>query len=202
MINHLSKSKYVYKFFNIFLCFIIYSFLGWVIETIYMSIYHGHLVKRGFLVSPLCGVYGIGLILVVYILKGVKTSPLKLFLCSLALTSALELVTGILLNQLFGLRLWNYSERFANFMGLICLRNSLMWGALTLIAVYIIHPLIIKAISSIPEKLKASLCYSFFICLSIDLIISIYTSLHGIDNIQRFNYIETLTYKAVYFITR
>jgi uncharacterized membrane protein len=167
-----------------------------------MSIYHGHLVKRGFLISPLCGVYGIGLILVVYILRAVKTNPFVLFLCSSVFTTVLELVTGILLDQLFSLRLWNYNERFANFMGFICLRNSIIWGLLALIVVYIIHPSVVKIITSMPVRVKELLCYSCFIFLTLDLIISIYTSLHGIDNIQRFNYIETLTSKVVYFITR
>ncbi|HEY5586113.1 MAG TPA: hypothetical protein VIK78_16680 [Ruminiclostridium sp.] len=49
----LNKSTYTKNIFDIFLCFLIYSFLGWVIETIYISIYYGHLTKRGFLLEPL-----------------------------------------------------------------------------------------------------------------------------------------------------
>ncbi|MHB8062812.1 MAG: putative ABC transporter permease, partial [Ruminiclostridium sp.] len=206
--EELSKSTYINKIFNIFLCFLIYSFCGWAIETIYMSIYHGYIVKRGFLIGPLCGVYGIGTILVVYSLSYIKAHRIKLFLCSSLITAILELLVGILLEKLLNQRLWNYSEKFANFMGFICLQNTIMWGVLSLFVVYLVHPVITKIINSITIKNKKLICYSAFIYLSFDLAISIYTSLKGIDNLtwlsqeflQKIVQIEYVTSKVVYYI--
>lgn len=205
----MNKSTYSNRIFNIFLCFFIYSFCGWVLETIYMSIYHGHIVKRGFLLGPLCGVYGIGTILVVYILSYIKAHRIILFLCSSLLIAILELIVGILLETLFNQHLWNYSEKFANFMGFICLQNTIIWGVLSLFVVYRIHPVVTKIINSIPIKTKKLICNWAFIYLSLDLSISIYTSLKGIDNltwlsqvfIQKIVQIEYVTSKVVYYIS-
>lgn len=205
----MNKKTCLDKLFNIFLCFLIYSFCGWVIETIYMSIYHGHLVKRGFLLGPLCGVYGIGTILVVYILSYIKSHPFILFLCSSLFTTILELIVGVLLEKLFNQRLWDYSDKVANFMGFICIRNTLIWGLLSLFVVYIINPMANQFIASIPINAKEAICYSVFIYLSFDITISIYTSLKGINTMAwvsqvfwyRFEYIENVTSKVVYFIS-
>jgi uncharacterized membrane protein len=197
------------KILNIFLCFFIYSFCGWFIETTYMSIYHGHIIKRGFLIEPLCGIYGIGTILVVYLLSYIKSHRIILFFCCSLLTAMLELIVGILLQTLLNQRLWNYSEKFANFMGFICLQNTLIWGILSVFVVYIIHPVVTRIINSIPIKIKKPICNLAFICLSLDLTISIYTSLKGVDNLtwisqeflQKIVQIQYVTSKVVYYIS-
>ncbi len=207
--EELNKSTYSNKIFNILLYFFLYSFCGWVFETIYSSIYHGHFVKRGFLIGPICGIYGIGTILVIYILGHIKAHPFLLFLCSSLLTSILELIVGILLKALLDQRLWNYSDKFANFMGFICLRNTLIWGILALFVIYKVHPFIIKLITSIPIRTKKLICYTVFIAICFDLSISIYTSLNGIGNftwlsqifLQKLDKIVNVSSKVVYYIS-
>jgi uncharacterized membrane protein len=207
--EELNKSTLGNKAFNILLYFFLYSFCGWVFETIYSSINHGHFVKRGFLIEPICGIYGIGTILVIFTLGYVKAHPFLLFLCSSLLTSLLELVVGILFKVLLDQRLWNYSDNFANLMGYICLRNTIIWGILALLVVYKVHPSITKCISSIPIKVKKIISYSVFIVLCFDLTISIYTSLNGIGNLtwlsqvflQKLGQIENVTSKVVYYIS-
>lgn len=179
----LLKTQYAEKLFNIFLCFLTYSFCGWVIETIYMTVYHGHLVKRGFLLGPLCVVYGFASILVVGILKHVKSHPSLLFLSAVLLTSSVELIAGMLLNGIIHLRLWDYSSEFINYKGYICLQNSLLWGVLSLLLVYVFHPALVKFVVSIPSRAKELIFYSTVICLSVDITISVYTSLNGISTV-------------------
>lgn len=183
--------------------------MGWVIETVYLSIYHGHFVKRGFLIEPICVIYGIGTILVICILTRIKAHPILLFLSSSLIATFLELIVGALFNTLLNQRLWDYSAKFANFMGYICLSSTLVWGILSLFVVYIIHPIIIKFIDSIPIKIKETICYCSIVFLSLDISISIYTSLKGINNImwlsqifsERLKVIEYVTSKVVYYIS-
>lgn len=169
---------------NIFLYFIFYSFLGWMIETVYMSIYWGHLVKRGFLVGPVCGIYGVGTLLVVYLLSSVRFRPFSLFIYSCLLTTLVELVTGFLLLWIFDLRLWNYGNDFLNINGFVSLKNALIWGSLSMIMVYVIHPAVVKYIEMLPLKTKELICCSLSIFLMSDLIFSVYSNLHGINNFQ------------------
>jgi len=174
-----------------------------------MSIYYGHIINRGFLIGPLCGVYGIGTILVLFVLTYIKPHPFFIFLYASLLTTIIELMAGIILEKLLNQRLWDYSDKAANFMGFICLQNAIIWGLLSIFVVYIIHPTLIKATVSIPIKKKEIICYAAFICLSFDICISIYSSLKGIDNIawvsqlfyKRLTYLENVTSKVVYYIS-
>ncbi len=172
----------VEKLFNLFICFLTYSFSGWLAETIYMSVYHGHIVKRGFLLGPVCAVYGIGSLMVVLLLGHFKAHPFILFLCAALLTSIVELLAGIFLSR-FDIRLWDYSGDFGNIMGFVCFRNTIIWGIMSLLLIYIIHPAIGRIISSIPPRLKEIFCYSALACLVLDICVSVYSSLHGINNL-------------------
>lgn len=182
--GNLNKSDYCTIIINIFLYFLIYSFLGWFFETVYMSVYHGGLIKRGFLLGPVCIVYGIGTILIIYILNYIKAHPIILFLCASVITSVLELLTGISLKIFLNQRLWDYSSKFANFKGYICLPNTILWGVLALFAVYVAHPALQRTVALIPVKAKKIIFSSTFILFFTDLYISIYTSMNGIDNIE------------------
>ena len=62
-----------------FLWFVIYSFIGWVYESILCSVAGKKLVNRGFLNGPVCPVYGTGAVAVVFVLSPLKDEPLALF---------------------------------------------------------------------------------------------------------------------------
>lgn len=177
------KTFFSDKIINLFICFLIYSITGWLIETIYMSIYHGHIVKRGFLIGPLCAVYGVGSISVVYILNRIKSHPFLLFAGASLITSLVELLAGILLSQLIEKRLWDYSSNFGNIMGYVCLRNTIIWGIMSMFVIYIIHPKLLKFVWAIPVRIREKIFYSTFIYLFLDVSISVYSSLQGVNNL-------------------
>jgi uncharacterized membrane protein len=203
------KPCYFIIIYNTFICFLIYSFIGWLIETVCMSVSHGYLVKRGFLISPICGIYGVGTLLVVTLVNRIKSHPILVFFSSMFITTALELLTGMIMENLLKRELWDYSKRAFNFLGVICLRNTLFWGVMCLIIVYFIHPRIIEKVRLIPLHIKESLCNVFFVFISLDLAVSIHTSIIGINNIDwvsglllhRLKLLEVVTVKVVYFIS-
>ena len=49
--------------------------------------------------------------------------------------TAVELVSGLILNVQMGLGIWDYSSLPFNFMGQICLEYSLLWVLLSVVAV-------------------------------------------------------------------
>lgn len=51
------------------------------------------------------------------------------------IVTLLELVSGIILNLWLGLGIWDYSDMPFNFLGQICLPFSLLWVALSVVAV-------------------------------------------------------------------
>ena len=95
---------------QLFLAFLVYSFLGWVCETVYCSIGQRKFVNRGFLNGPLCPVYGFGAVAVLLFLRPLRENLLLLFFGGMILTSVIEYITGFALEKLFAAKWWDYSN--------------------------------------------------------------------------------------------
>lgn len=135
-------------FFALVLIFTAYSFIGWLCESIYCSFLSDHFINRGFLSGPVCPVYGFGGLLVIWILSPLRENHLVLlFLAAVLLTSTLEYLTGLALEKAFHARYWDYSDKLFNIRGRVCLENSLMFGGMSVIAVTLIHPAILKLLA-------------------------------------------------------
>ncbi|MDY4078973.1 MAG: putative ABC transporter permease [Clostridium sp.] len=133
-----------------FVYFVLYSFLGWMCETIYCSIDDKKFVNRGFLNGPFCPIYGTGALLVIDIFMKYKDDLLVLFILSVVITSIVEYITSYLLEKIFNLQLWDYSTYSFNLNGRVCLKNSLLFGVLSILAVEVIHPAVEGFLSRLP----------------------------------------------------
>ncbi len=131
--------------------FVFYAFIGWCLEVSYFAVDTGRFVNRGFLNGPVCPVYGFGVLIVLLALEPVSGNLLLLFLGSVLLTSALELLTGYALEKLFNTRWWDYSHLPFNLGGYICLKNSLLWGMGCVFVVKLVHPLV-KRLAALPPR--------------------------------------------------
>ena len=160
-----------------FLAFLCYSVLGWVCETIWCSIGSRKFVNRGFLNGPVCPIYGVGALLVLYLLRPYTENPFTVFLAGIVLTSTLEYLTGVLLEQLFHLRLWDYSHNFCNLNGRVCLRNSLLFGAMAVLLVWGIDPALDLLLSLLPPWAAITSAWSLACVLAADLVLTVRTVL-------------------------
>ena len=138
------------SFYQLISFFFIYGFLGWCTEVCFQALSKGKLVNRGFLNGAICPIYGVGVVLVVWILEPLMSCGPILFAASVVLCSVLEWITGFILEKLFHEKWWDYSNEPFNIGGYICLRFSLMWGLACIFAVYIIHPTIEWLVSLVP----------------------------------------------------
>lgn len=160
--------------FREYLCyFLIYAFLGWCCEVVFAAAMHGKFVNRGFLNGPVCPVYGFGVCLVVFVLYPIKENLLALFLGSMLLTSAIELVAGYLMEKCFHHRWWDYSKRPLNIGGYVCLLFSLLWGLACVLVIDVAHPLVAKLVSLIPVKLTVILLAVLYAVLLADLVVTV-----------------------------
>ena len=121
-----------YTLYQLLWFFLVYSFLGWLMETAAAAAKKGKLLNRGFLNAPFSPVYGEAAVLFAVFLPELKSAPFFLFVGGMLLATALELVTGALLERIFGQKWWDYSQEPWNFNGHICLKYSLVWGLLAL----------------------------------------------------------------------
>ncbi|MFR6281548.1 MAG: putative ABC transporter permease [Lacrimispora saccharolytica] len=115
--------------------FLVYSFLGWVLETAAGTIKKKRFTNRGFTTGPFCGVYGTAAVLMAAALQELRGNPVFLFLDCAAVATAVEWITGKTLERLNRKKWWDYSEKRWNFDGYICLSYSVLWGILGFVAV-------------------------------------------------------------------
>ena len=155
--------------------FFFYAFLGWCTEVCYAATVTGKFVNRGFLNGPWCPVYGFGVVIVLTCLEPLQGNLPLLFLGSVALTSALEWLTGFLLEKLFHQRWWDYSSEPFNLGGYICLRFSLAWGLACLFVVELLHPTVLWLIRLIPHTLGVVLLGLLMAALLVDLAATVST---------------------------
>lgn len=162
----------LYRFLWIFF---IYAFLGWCTEVSYAALVTGKFVNRGFLNGPWCPVYGFGVVIVLAGLTPLENNLLLLFLGSVVLTSALEWLTGFVLEKLFHQRWWDYSDQPFNLSGYICLRFSVAWGFACLFVVKLLHPTVLLLIRLIPRTLGTVLLALLGAVMAVDLAATVST---------------------------
>lgn len=176
--------------------FYIYSFLGWCVEVVYAALTSRKFVNRGFLNGPVCPIYGFGVIAVVYLLEPVSHHIGLLFLGSVLVTSAIELVAGVVLEKLFHQKWWDYSKRPFNLGGYICPLFSLLWGMACLIVVYEIHPMVTRLVKGIPDVALMIVLAALTVLLVIDLIATVHTILKFNRKLERIEALSALIRKV------
>lgn len=134
-----------------FVLFIIYAFLGWIMEVCFTYYKDKHLVNRGFLIGPYCPIYGAGCILIILLLKRYLNDPIALFVMAIVICSILEYETSYLMEKIFKARWWDYSDRKFNINGRICLETLVPFGILGCLLMYLINPFISGIILKIPS---------------------------------------------------
>lgn len=161
------------KLFEILTYFIIYSFLGWVMESIVRTIAEKKLINTGFLKGPFCPIYGVGAIIMFLFLDQFENKPILLFFISIIILTLWEYLVGVLLEKMFHTKYWDYSEQKFNFQGRVCLTNSICWGILGVVFVKYMHPFIQNLIGMVDVKLLYYIVSIITVVLVIDLITSI-----------------------------
>ena len=165
----------IYFFSVLALYLALYSFLGWVAEVLDVFVTTRRLQNRGFLTGPFLPIYGFGAILLLFAVYPYINNPFLVFLASVAITSALEFFTHLVLDKAFHIKLWDYTGWPFNIQGRICLQNSLAFGALGLLLLYVIRPFATSLISHIPQSAAIALAGVLLGILVIDAANSIRT---------------------------
>ena len=134
----------------LFLYFVIYAFLGWILETVYCSVRERRFVARGFLYGPVCPIYGVGVLMMLCWFTPFTGRPLLFYVVATVCMSAWEYLVGWLLETTTHIKYWDYSNRRFNLHGRICLSISLTWGVLAYLVIFWIHPVVAGLIERLP----------------------------------------------------
>ena len=162
--------------------FVIGSLLGWVIELFFRRfVSQKKWMNPGFLTGPYLPIYGFGVV----VLYGVSNIPLgiespvwdviiKLLFIGFGMT-LIEFIAGLIFIKCFKIKLWDYSDRKGNIMGIICPSFSLIWLAVGSLYYFLLNPVLVEGISWISENL----IYTYFVgavigAMSVDFAYSIH----------------------------
>ena len=133
--------------------FIIYSFVGFIVETCFGVITKGELESRqSFLYGPFCGIYGIGAIVMILTLQKFKKNNYSLFFGGFLIGSIVEYVISLIGEVLFHVVWWDYSGRAFNINGRICVTFSIFWGILAIYLMSHFNPKVDRLIDKIKSK--------------------------------------------------
>ncbi|NCC69625.1 MAG: hypothetical protein EOM14_15815 [Clostridia bacterium] len=134
--------------------FMIYSFLGFLLEISYARAVHTQKKDRKcFFLLPLCPVYGVGAVSILLLPGPVKSSPLLLLTLGALTATAAEFFVGLLYEKAVRVKFWDYSDLPGNLGGKVCLLFSALWGVLALVLVYAVQPFVSAVAAKIPNVL-------------------------------------------------
>lgn len=178
--------------------FCVGSLLGWVIELLYRNIYisiksdkKDGWINPGFCMGPYLPLYGFGLCILYLLATAEMQSPLNntavgkivFFILMAICMTVIEYIAGIILLKFYNVKLWDYSDNWANIHGIVCPKYSVFWTLLGAVYYFLVHSHILNALS----WLSSNLAFSFFIGIFFGVfIIDVVNSLQLIDKLKKF----------------
>lgn len=154
--------------------FLTYSILGWIVESIYMSICNRELTNRGFARGPLCPIYGVGALSVYFILKPFSDNYFALFLLGTTLATTLEFLTAKLMIKIFGEVWWDYNNKPFNYKGILCLESTIAWGVYTIALFAFLHGFVSGIVDTYPYEIGSVVGLIVLFLFFIDFVTSFY----------------------------
>lgn len=151
------------------LFFFIYSFIGWIWESCYVSVRKRRWVNRGFLHGPMLPIYGSGALVILISTIGVRENPWLIFLFGMLAATVLEYITGAVMEKMFHVRYWDYSRQKLNLNGYICVSSSLCWGVFSVLLVRAVHIPVERAVLDIPLFITDGAALVLTVIMTVDL---------------------------------
>lgn len=143
---------YQYSIIEWLFFFYLYCFWGWIFESTFVSLKSRKFVNRGFMRGPFLPIYGSGAIMMLVVSMPFQDNIFLTYIAGCIGATALELVTGELMEALFKVRYWDYSNQKFNYKGHICLSSTVAWGFLTIFMTEFLHKGVERIIFIIPSE--------------------------------------------------
>lgn len=150
--------------------FMLYAFGGWVLEHVYSKVTTGAFLEEGFLKGPFKPMYGVALVILLLVLDSRPHWSVVLVLCFIV-PSAVEYISGLLLEKLFHRQWWDYKDHRFQVGGHICMRFSIYWMILSLFVINVLHPAS-AALYQFVSPVWMVLCPLFLIYFGADMMIT------------------------------
>ena len=160
--------------YHLIAVFIIYSVLGWFVESVYMSFCNHRLTNRGFAKGPFCPIYGFGAVIGYLVLNPLSGHYVTLYLTGAFLATTFEYLVGIMMQKLLGEVWWDYTEKPMNYKGIICLESTIAWGFYAIIITMFLHERVLHLIDAMDVAYGRILCIVILAIVTVDYLIRLY----------------------------
>lgn len=155
-----------------FLLFMMYSFIGWLIEVINFLLLKGKVVDRGFLIGPYLPIYGFGSLLMIIFLQKYSSDLITLFCMCTIICCILEYFTSYIMEKLFHARWWDYSSRRFNIDGRICLETAVLFGIGGCIVICFVNPILVSILNVLSSTVINVVAIILFFIILVDFLVS------------------------------
>lgn len=167
--NMWTKEMFGTDIYHIIASFIIYSMLGWLVESIYMSVCNRKITNRGFAKGPFCPIYGFGGVVGYLILHPLEGKYIQLYIAGALIATLFEFLVGKLMLAAFGEIWWDYNEKPFNYKGIVCLESTIAWGFYAVIIIMFLNRKIMGFIDRYSYEAGTKVCAVLLILASFDL---------------------------------
>lgn len=160
-----------------FLVFVAYSCLGWFIEMAATLIQHHRIYNRGFLIGPICPIYGVGAVLGSWVFSGIDQVWLIFLLCAIG-GGVLEYITSFWMEACFHVRWWDYKTLPFNINGRTCLGAMLGIGLLGVLVIKVFTPVVLSFLGGFNNTIIFAVAATLLTVILVDLAWSLTLILH------------------------
>ena len=154
--------------YHLVAAFVVYSILGWFVESVYMSFCNRKLTNRGFAKSPFCPIYGFGAVFGYLALCPLRNNYVLLYLCGAVSATFFEFLVGKLMLRLFGELWWDYNDKPFNYKGIICLESTIAWGFYAIFIITFLHGKILEMIDQYTAGWGVKACKAILLMVFVD----------------------------------
>lgn len=157
-----------YDMYHLISCFFLFSILGWMVESIYMSFCNRKITNRGFMTGPFCPIYGVGATVGYIVLHPLADNMLALYIVGAILATAFEFLVAKLMLRLFGEVWWDYNDKFCNYKGVICLESTLAWGVYAVVIITFLFDKVMSFVDKYPHAWGVKIISFVFVMALLD----------------------------------
>ena len=179
-----TKELFGTDIYHIIASFLIYSMIGWLVESIYMSLCNRRLTNRGFAKGPFCPIYGFGGVLGYLILHPLEERYIELYIAGAVAATVFEFLVGKLMLALFGELWWDYNEKPFNYKGIVCLESTIAWGFYAVIIIMFLNGKIMGFIDRYSYEKGTKICSVLVVLVSLDILFHLFRALHW--NVEKY----------------
>lgn len=159
--------------YHVLFWFACYCVMGWLVESIYMSICNKKITNRGFMYGPFCPIYGFGALMVYFLLRPISHNLVLTYFVGSLVATTFEFLTAHLMQALFGEVWWDYTDKPFNYRGILCLESSIAWGFYTIFLFIFLQKGVSWFAEQVPFAVGIRLLLVIYLVAAVDLALHI-----------------------------